>query len=161
MLAGACLAVQGSGKTGNGRLDEQIADRDRFAEHLAQARGHLHRHQRNTAQLEEVVMATDLFQLEQLFPEVGEGDLGLAFGRFVRQGFRLFVFDRRSDSRGMRRTRQRWRVVQHLANRLPSVAHHVLQNPCKQLHDGLRSGFVEQVAGVLQAAAQAFAGIHQ
>ncbi len=104
-------------------------------------------------------MATDLVQLEQLLPEVGEGDLGVAFGRFVRQVFRLFVLDRRSDSRGMRRTRQRRRIVQHLTDRLLCVSHHVLQNPGKQLHDGLHSGFVEQVAGVLQTAAQAFAGI--
>src|SRR5450830_87504 len=90
------LATHRSRQGGQGRLAEQHTDIGTEVD-LAHALDQFHRQQRVTTQFEEVVMATDLIQLQQLLPDLRNGDLGVTFrGLVATAGHRRAIRSRQS-----------------------------------------------------------------
>ncbi|KRD77782.1 hypothetical protein ASE43_20895 [Lysobacter sp. Root983] len=65
------------------RMDEELAQRHFHPQPLAHARDQLHRQQRMAAQLEEVIVATHLIDLQQRLPDIRQRVLDCALRRLV------------------------------------------------------------------------------
>jgi hypothetical protein len=125
--------VSPSGQFGQHRCFEHRAERQFDTEHFPQARQHLRRQQRMTAQVEEMILCTDAVEFQHRRPDTGE--YRLRFGtRLYISGYRVArVRCRQGRPVEFAVRRQRQRIQHHEVRR-----HHVIRQRLLQVRAQVR-----------------------